>query len=227
MGRESAGASGGSIILDVKRRSPLPLHPYSLDTATAGTIESSAIELPGSKNGGTGGGPTTIGRRDEKASQSGGVSGGQECRGERSARAARGVGREGEKREIESSARPSTGSTEKAAGVGWMDFQPRIDNNCLNQALVEAVPSSSPRPLHPPTHPPSVRPSAAAAAAAATAAAVAHSPEVARGRGWSWRRRRRVENEAKDKGASRSSNRAEHGVSTSPRATTSIQGGLP
>jgi len=75
------------------------------------------------------------------------------------------VGREGEKREIESSARPSTGSTEKAAGVGWMDFQPRIDNNCLNQALVEAVPTSLPpaRPpalasTHPPTHPPSVRP---------------------------------------------------------------------
>lgn len=26
---------------------------------------------------------------------------------------------------------------EKAAGVGWMDFAARIDNNCLNQALVE------------------------------------------------------------------------------------------
>lgn len=116
------------------------------------------------------------------------------CRGE-TKREAR--GRKGEKREIESSARPSPGSTEKAAGVGWMDFQPRIDNNCLNQALVEAAP-----PPQPPSRTPRRR---------------------VRGGG-------RVENEAKDKGASRSSNRAEHGVSTSPRwrcAATSIQGRLP
>lgn len=50
---------------------------------------------------------------------------------------------EGEKREIELSARTTAGSTEKAAGVGWMDFQPRIDNNCLNQARLS-------RPLPPP-----------------------------------------------------------------------------
>jgi len=43
------------------------------------------------------------------------------------------------KREKSSRRLDCTGSTEKAAGVGWMDFQPRIDNNCLNQALVEAA----------------------------------------------------------------------------------------
>lgn len=111
------------------------------------------------------------------------------------------------KREKSSRRLDCTGSTEKAAGVGWMDFQPRIDNNCLNQALVEtALPPSLP-PSPPPPAPSPSRP---------------EDGEVERGGG--------LENEAKDKGASRSSNRAEHGVSTSPRwrcATTSIQGRLP
>lgn len=101
------------------------------------------------------------------------------------------------KREKSSRRLDCTGSTEKAAGVGWMDFQPRIDNNCLNQALVEAaLPPLSPS-----------------------------RPEDG-----GWREGGGLENEAKDKGASRSSNRAEHGVSTSPRwrcATTSIQKRLP
>lgn len=47
--------------------------------------------------------------------------------------------RQGEKREIELSVR-TPASTEKAAGVGWMDFQPRIDNNCLNQARLSRPP---------------------------------------------------------------------------------------
>lgn len=103
------------------------------------------------------------------------------------------------KREKSSRRLDCTGSTEKAAGVGWMDFQPRIDNNCLNQALVEAaLPPSPSRPEN------------------------GGEREGGGGGG--------LENEAKDKGASRSSNRAEHGVSTSPRwryATTSIQRRLP
>lgn len=40
-------------------------------------------------------------------------------------------------------ARRGRRETEKAAGVGWMDFQPRIDNNCLNQARSSSRPFSS------------------------------------------------------------------------------------
>lgn len=96
--------------------------------------------------------------------------------------------RQGEKREIELSVR-TPASTEKAAGVGWMDFQPRIDNNCLNQARLSRPPRR-------------------------------RGVERRGGRG-----RGRLENEAKDKGASRSSNRAEHGVSTSPRLRDHLYSG--
>lgn len=44
-----------------------------------------------------------------------------------------------EREKIELSVR-TPASTEKAAGVGWMDFQPRIDNNCLNQARLSRPP---------------------------------------------------------------------------------------
>lgn len=82
------------------------------------------------------GGPTTIGGA-RKARRRPGVFSWREPRGKG----------EWVKREKSSRRLDCTGSTEKAAGVGWMDFPAaRIDNNCLNQALVEAAlpPPSTP-----------------------------------------------------------------------------------